>query len=228
VSIENAAITDGVAPLSDGRISPDVESAIACYREHAPGYDASARRTMWIRERTIARLQLRPGDRVLDIACGTGLSLGPLRAAVGNAGAVVGVEVSPDMLRIARQRVAGADWSNVTLIEAALEEAELHPGFDAVLFHFTHDVMRSPLALQRIFGAVNDRARIAFAGMKYAPWWLSPANIVVRAQARPYMTTFDGLAAPWDLARHYLDSFERQSVLFGTGYIGWGTARKRA
>jgi hypothetical protein len=61
--------------------------------------------------------------------------------------------------------------------------------------------------------------------MKLAPWWMAPVNLLVRAQARPYMTTFEGLARPWDLLEHHLAGFERESVLFGTGYIGWGEAR---
>ena len=36
------------------------------------------------------------------------------------------------------------------------------------------------------------------------------------------MTTFEGLARPWSLLEAYLERFERESVLFGTGYIGWG------
>jgi demethylmenaquinone methyltransferase/2-methoxy-6-polyprenyl-1,4-benzoquinol methylase len=177
---------------------------------------------MPIRLRTVEKLGLQPGDRVLDVACGTGLSLGLLHAAVGESGEIVGIEVSPEMLQQARARVATAGWSNVTLIEAAVEDVAPMPAFDAVLFHFTHDVLRSPVALQKIFAAARGQARVAFAGMKYAPWWMAPANILVRAKARPYMTTLDGLAAPWELALAHLAEFEMQSVLFGTGYIGWG------
>jgi hypothetical protein len=61
--------------------------------------------------------------------------------------------------------------------------------------------------------------------MKLAPWWMAPVNLLVRAQARPYMTTFEGLARPWNLLERHLASFERESVLFGTGYIGWGEAQ---
>jgi demethylmenaquinone methyltransferase/2-methoxy-6-polyprenyl-1,4-benzoquinol methylase len=205
--------------------APNAEKAVARYRHHARGYDASARRTMWIRAGTIARLNLRPGDRVLDAACGTGLSLRALCDAVGPEGEVVGIELSPEMIGIARQRVAEAGWGNVSLLESPIETADIAGPFDAVLFHFTHDVMRSPPALERIFAAARPGARIAFAGMKYAPWWMAPLNLIVRAKARPYMTTFDGLTAPWDLALPYLEAFEWYPVLFGTGYIGWGRAR---
>lgn len=225
VSADQATYPADAGTFDAKRELPDVHRAIARYREHAPGYDASAQRTMPIRERTIEKLELKPGDRVLDVACGTGLSLELLRMAVGDQGEIVGVEVSPDMLELARVRVASAGWSNVTLLESAIEDAVLEPAFDAVLFHFTHDVLRSPAALQRIFAAVGGKARVAFAGMKYAPWWMAPANLIVRAKARPYMTTLDGLATPWDLALSHLAQFEMQSVLFGTGYIGWGETR---
>jgi hypothetical protein len=88
--------------------------------------------------------------------------------------------------------------------------------------------MRSPPALARIFDATRPGARVAFAGMKYAPWWLAPVNVIVRAQARPYMTTFDGLARPWDLAEPYLGVFDWYPVLFGTGYVGWGRRNAEA
>lgn len=180
---------------------------------------------MWIRARTIEKLALRPGDRVLDVACGTGLSLTALRNAVGPEGEVVGIELSPDMIGLARHRVREAGWTNVRLLESTIESAAIPGPLDAVLFHFTHDVLRSPAALERVFNAVRPDARIAFAGMKYAPWWAAPVNLIVRAKARPYMTTFEGLAAPWDLALSYLQGFEWAPVLFGTGYIGWARAR---
>ena len=179
---------------------------------------------MWIRRRTIEKLQLKPGDRVLDVACGTGLSFPYLRDAVGVRGELAGVEASPEMMAHARRRVAAAGWQNVCLLESPVETAEIPAPLDAVLFHFTHDVMRSPESLRRIFSATRPGARIAFAGMKYAPWWMAPVNLFVRARARPYMTTLEGLDRPWDLALPHLQSFEWRSVLFGTGYIGWGRA----
>jgi len=205
--------------------APDPQLAIARYRAHAPGYDASAVRTMALRRRTVAKLELRPGEAVLDVACGTGLSFPLLREGVGETGRIVGVELSPDMLALARERCVREGWRNVTLIESAMETADLQGPVDAILFNFTHDVLRSPAALERILAAARPGTRVAVAGMKLAPWWLAPLNAVVRAQARPYMTTFEGLARPWDLLEAYLEGFERETVLFGTGYIGWGEVR---
>jgi arsenite methyltransferase len=65
----------------------DKPSGPAHYRRHARDYDASAQRTMVLRRRTIARLALQPGDRVLDAGCGTGLSFPWLLDAIGPGGA---------------------------------------------------------------------------------------------------------------------------------------------
>lgn len=211
-------------PAGPGRLmaGPDTRLALARYRNHAPGYDASAMRTMPMRRRTIERLDLRPGDTVLDVACGTGLSFELLLDGVGDSGHIIGVELSPEMLAGAAAKVQAAGWRNVTLIESDMASVSLPRRLDAILFNFTHDVLRSPVALANIFAAARSGARVAFAGMKYAPWWMAPVNLIVRAQARPYMTTFDGLDAPWNLAEGFLERFHRESALFGTAYIGWG------
>ncbi len=47
----------------------------------------------------VARLDLSPGDVAIDAGCGSGRALGPLRAAVGPDGAVLGIDATPAMLR---------------------------------------------------------------------------------------------------------------------------------
>jgi demethylmenaquinone methyltransferase/2-methoxy-6-polyprenyl-1,4-benzoquinol methylase len=214
-----------LAIIDDTVHAPDPDLAIERYRRHAPGYDASAQRTMRLRARTIALLALRPGDRVLDVGCGTGLSLPMLRAGVGAAGRVIGVEVSPDMLRLARERAAREGWRNVDLIECTLERAAIPGPLDAILFNYTHDVLRSAAALANIFGQARPGAWVAVAGMKYVSRWLWPVNAFVRHKARPYATTLEGLERPWSLLEPYLAGFETRPTMLGTGYLGRGIVR---
>ena len=138
--------------------APDPGRAIEKYRRRARGYDASAHRTMDLRRRVVGMLGLSVGDAVLDVACGTGLSLPLLAAAVGSAGRVIGVEVSPDMIQLARERAARDELANVTLIEASMEEAVFTGLLDAVLFNYTHDVLQSPRALRNIFSGATSRS----------------------------------------------------------------------
>ncbi len=185
---------------------------------------------MRLRRRTIAALELRRGDIVLDVACGTGLSLPLIVAAVGREGRVTGVELSPDMARLARERIAGAGWANVTLIEAAAEDAVLGGPFDALLFNFTHDVLQSPAALAHLFAGAAPGARVAASGSKLLPRWLEPANALVRRVNAPYLTTFAGLRRPWHRLAEYVPDLKVRAALWGAGYVAYGhyTPRHRS
>lgn len=61
-------------------------------------------------EMTIDEVKLSPKDRVLDIACGTGIVARVARERLGDAGHVVGIDVSPDMLAVARAVAPSIDW----------------------------------------------------------------------------------------------------------------------
>jgi len=204
-------------------LQPDPALAIQKYRQHAASYDASARRTMALRRRVVGLLGLAPGETVLDVACGTGLSLPLLREAVGPRGRVIGVEVSPEMIALARERAARAGWDNVTLIESTMEAADLGAPFHAALFNYTHDVLQSPRALERIFSFAGPRARVALAGIKHPPPWLFPLRLYRLLKARPYLTTFEGLEEPWRLLCAYVPDLRVQPVLAGTNYLARGT-----
>jgi demethylmenaquinone methyltransferase/2-methoxy-6-polyprenyl-1,4-benzoquinol methylase len=202
------------------------ELAIRRYRKHAAGYDASAERTAPLRRRTIERLALRPGDAVLDVGCGTGLSFDVLQAGIGARGRIIGIEQSPEMIAFARRRVAARGWTNVTLIEGPIEDVEVPGPVTALLFNFVHDVLQSPPALERIFAAAAPGARVACQGMKLFPWWAAPLNLFVLAKARPYMTTFANLARPWTALAPYVPQLAREATMLGMGYIAWGEHRK--
>ncbi len=204
---------------------PDPRRAVAQYRRHAAGYDASARRTMQLRRRAIDWLELAPGERVLDVACGTGLSLPLLAERVGATGRVVGVELSPEMLRQARDRVAQAGLTQVALIEAPMEEASLEGQFDAVLFNYTHDVLQSPRALANIFAHVRPGGRVVAAGVKHPPAWLFPLRLLRLWKARPYLTTFRGLGRPWAPLEPYVEAMVVRPLLFNTNYMARARAR---
>ena len=91
------------------------------YEAAARFYDAlSGERLVYRagRESGVALLGLRPGDTVLDVGCGTGLNFGLLADAVGPAGTVIGLDSSPEMLRMVRRRVEANRWSTVRLVEA--------------------------------------------------------------------------------------------------------------
>ena len=64
---------------------------------------------------------LRPGERVLDVACGTGLISFRMAEAVGARGAVVGTDISGEMVEAARRVAAERDIANARFERADAE-----------------------------------------------------------------------------------------------------------
>lgn len=211
----------------DGR-----EESLRKYREHAAGYDASAARTMPLRRRTIERLQLQPGDVVIDVGAGTGLSYGLLLERVGPTGRVLACEQSPEMFAQAQLRVAREGWQDRVWQHCGSAEQTHFPQIaDAVLFNYVHDVTRSPAAVANILAQVKPGGRVAMAGMKFFPWWTGPLNLLAWAKNRPYNARPAQLWSPWDVVQPHCVEFCRISTQLGMGYIAWGrlrTAREEA
>lgn len=205
---------------------PNSKLALRRYRRLAATYDTSARREMPRRLRCIDKLALTPGDVVLDVGCGTGLSFPALRERVGAEGRVVGVELSPEMAKIALGRVRAAGWTNVAVIVADLSRIELGPTmFDALLFHYTHDLLQSESALANVFARANPGARVAVAGLKKTHPLLFPLNWSVLWRGWRYRTTEAGLREPWRFLIRWVPDFRWERYLLDTAYIGWGTVR---
>ena len=99
------------------------------------------------------RLELRTGDRVLDIGCGTGatsLRAGELVAP----GRVVGIDVSAPMLAAARRRIAASAVTNVEFLERDVQESSLDAGeFDVALSRFGVMFFPDPV---RAFAHINE------------------------------------------------------------------------
>ena len=202
--------------------SVDNQRSIRRYRQHASGYDHSARRTMPLRLRAIALLNLRPGDVVLDVGAGTGLSYEPLLAGVGPTGRVLAFEQSPEMFELARARVSQHGWRNVWQRCEAAETVVLPQPADAVLFNYVHDISRSPAAVENILRQARPGARIAIAGMKFFPWWTGPLNLLPWLKNRPYNARPADLWCPWGLVERHCDGFQRCATQAGMGYIAHG------
>lgn len=112
---------------------PDQREALEKYRQLAPTYDRLADLTARIRRVAVDRAELSRGDAVIDLGCGTGLSFPLIEEKIGPQGSIVGIDLSGEMLAIARQRVERSGWSNVSLIEASAEEAEVPLPADALV-----------------------------------------------------------------------------------------------
>ena len=121
------------------------------YRFHAAIYDWTRPLLLFGRRRVVQALDLRPGERVLDVGCGTGWSL-PRLARTG--GRVIGVEPSAPMRRRAAARLLRLGLQDQIALDP--RPYGIHPdyeaGVDAVLFSYS-------LSMVPPFGEVLARAR---------------------------------------------------------------------
>jgi ubiquinone/menaquinone biosynthesis C-methylase UbiE len=83
----------------------------------------------WV-EDLLADVDLTLGDRVLDVACGTGVVARRAKGRLGETGTVVGVDVNPQMLAVARRVAPTIDWREGDAAALPLRKGEQ---FDVVL-----------------------------------------------------------------------------------------------
>lgn len=81
-------------------------------------------------EMTVEELALSPGESLLDLACGTGIVARVARERLGDAAHIVGVDLSLDMLAVARSISPGIDWREGDAGALPLREGER---FDALI-----------------------------------------------------------------------------------------------
>ena len=125
------------------------------------------------------------------MGCGTGLCCGLLQEKVGPQGSVVGIEESPEMAAVARQRIAAEGWPNVTVVQSPAEDAKIPVTADAALFCAVHDILQSPGALQNIMSKLRPGAWVA-RRRQMVPWTMMALNLQVRTLHAPYVRSFTG------------------------------------
>ena len=207
---------------------PDRSAALAQYRQRAGVYDLELAWFEPIRRQAITRLALQRADVVLDVGCGTGLSLALLRHGIGARGKVIGIEQSPEMIRQAQERIARQQWKNVSLLCSPVETARIACRADAALFHFTHDILLRPDAVANVVRHLKPGARVVACGLKWAPAWAMPANLLVLAAALRSVTSLEGLRRPWSGLADCVGPLELTTLWAGTVYIASGRVAQSA
>jgi ubiquinone/menaquinone biosynthesis C-methylase UbiE len=215
-----------LAAFKNLRHRPSRDDALARYRTLADGYDTTCSRILSIRQAAIEALQLKGGETVFDVACGTGSTLVDLAERVGPEGTVIGIEQSPEMAARAWARLYDRNLpGRASVVIAAVEDAALPRRADALLLCYTHDVLQNERAVNNLIRHARPGARVAIAGMRFLPWpWGAPINVFTGYRARRYLTTYRGLRAPYQpLMKHCPDLRIVRTYHLGTSYVAIGT-----
>jgi SAM-dependent methyltransferase len=120
----------------------------------------------------LAALELRPGDRVLDIGSGGGLASIAAAARVGSSGAVAGADISAGLVALAARRAAEAKAGNVSFHVNDVQQDRVEGApFNAAMSQFGVMFFDEPkVAFANIRAQLAPAARLAFI------CWQSAAN----------------------------------------------------
>jgi SAM-dependent methyltransferase len=117
--------------------------------------------------RVVDAADVQPGQRVLDIACGTGVAARAALARVGSTGQVIGVDVNEGMLAVAARTESHIDWRAGKAESMPLDDNS----FDAVVSQFGLMFFEDRRA------AIKEMVRVLRPGGKLAvAVWNSLAN----------------------------------------------------
>jgi SAM-dependent methyltransferase len=178
--------------------------------DRADFYDAELRRHD---ERFRAALKVGPRDRVLDVGCGAGQSTRDV-ARLAARGSVVGVDVSEEMLDVARRRSAAEGLRNV-VFERADAQVQAFPAahFDLCVSRFGVMFFADPVAaFTNLARAMRPGARLVlmvWRGRDRNEWATAPRSVVAPE---------DGLVATTPPAFSLGDPALTTSILTAAGF----------
>lgn len=209
-------------------MTAETREIVRLYRKRARLYDFSANlyyligfREQAYRKRAVRALELRPGDSVVDIGCGTGLNFSLLRAGVGEEGRIVGVDLNDAMLGKARERVRRAGWKNVELVESDAARYDFPEDVSGVVSTFALTLVPEyDEVIRRAAAALPAAGRFVLLDLKApegAPLWLVKLAVWTTA---PFGTRLEMMdRRPWESLARHLRLERNEDLYFGFAYL---------
>jgi len=212
------------------------ERLIEMYRKKARHYDLTSQLSPFgpqraHRRRAVQALRLRPGDHVVEVACGTGLNFPLIEQYVGPEGRIVGVDLTDAMLARAQHRIEANGWGNISLVQADATVFEFPTRVDAILATYGHSLLPEPgRVIAQGAAALSSGGRWAVLDLKIpdnAPRWLP--RLAVDTVARSASLEEWLMRRPWEMVRvamqDTLADVSWTEMFFGIAFLAVGSRR---
>ena len=170
-------------------------------------------------ELAMDRLDLLPGQKVVDLGCGSGTTTLELAARVGPGGEVAGVDISAEMLARGRERAARAGTGNIEFVHADVQVHDLGEArFDAAYSRFGVMFFADPAtAFANVRRALRPGAALSFVCWQSVfdnEWMLIPGAAVASVTGSLPPMPGPGEPGPFSLA----DPGRVRAVLEAAGF----------
>lgn len=172
------------------------------------------------RQHAASRLELKAGDRVLEIGCGTGRNFPYLREAVGATGCITGVDLSAGMLSRSRELCAQNDWRNVELVQCDAAEYSAPQPFDGILFGLSYNTMPHHLAvLRNAWTQLRPGGRLVIMDAKLPPGLGGRLVLPFSVWLMKWTLLGNPYIRPWEDLARLTDAFAMDEFMFGSYYV---------
>jgi ubiquinone/menaquinone biosynthesis C-methylase UbiE len=175
------------------------KKAAATYNAASDFYDHPAN-TFWERygRRTVERLQLAEGARVLDVCCGSGASAIPAAEAVGPRGSAIGVDLAENLLELARAKAKQRGLTNIQFETGDMTNLRFETGsFDVVVCVFgIFFVPDMEAALRELIRMLRSGGRLAVT--TWGSRFFEPVNTAFWNSVRAVRSDLYKGFNPWD------------------------------
>lgn len=147
-------------------LNPDLDP-----EEWLAKFEVESREVFSARREILAAVGLTPGDRIADVGSGTGLYVAAFSAAVGPAGRVFAVDISPRLVDFIEQRIRQEGLSNVVAVRSTTTSIRLAPGSltHAFVCDAYHHFDRYPEMLASIHDALVPDGRLVVVDFDRIP-----------------------------------------------------------
>ena len=143
-----------------------------------------------VNDRLLHRSKIEPGERVVDIGCGTGATTMSVAALVGESGLASGVDISQTLLGCAKSRSSNISGGQLEYSLADVQTWLFNAdSFDLVTSRFGMMFFANPvLAFKNMAVALREGGRMSFVSWADAadnPWFAIPRDVAIDQLGKP-------------------------------------------
>ncbi|MBI2136382.1 class I SAM-dependent methyltransferase [Candidatus Woesearchaeota archaeon] len=185
-------------------------------------------RAKTIRKKAVEKLNLKKGDNVLEVACGSGRNFPYLVEAVAKEGKIIGFDYSQDMLNAAKQLYERNGWDNIKLIQGDASQLKItEKNFDGVVSVLGISAVPDwENALNRCYDVLRPGGRLVVCDARLFTGFLKILN--------PIVSFIYSKFAAWDPSKNIPQKIEKifenvrvENFNLGTFFIAVAVKKKR-